>query len=92
MANRTIRILFKIVIDTLREYQLNASRIEKYTGVWIGDSKLASFGINVSRWRTMHGLALNVDCNLDGFSRIVPCGIHSDELGGRCLTVGKLEQ
>lgn len=50
-------------------------------GVWIGDSKIAAIGIKVSRWITMHGVGLNVKKEaLDGFARIIPCGIHDKQV------------
>lgn len=51
------------------------------TGVWVGDDKLAAIGIRVQGRVTMHGLALNVDPDLDDFAGIVPCGITD---GGIC--------
>jgi lipoyl(octanoyl) transferase len=57
--------------------------------VWLGERKIASVGIRISRWVTSHGFALNVDTDLSFFSLIVPCGIHdcrmtsmARELGG----------
>lgn len=59
----------------LAEFGLVGSRNQEYTGVWVGDAKVAAIGVNVSRWVTMHGFALNVNCDLTGFERVVPCGI-----------------
>lgn len=44
--------------------------------MWVGDAKVAAVGINVSRWVTSHGLALNVSTDLAAFDRIVPCGVQ----------------
>jgi lipoyl(octanoyl) transferase len=70
-----LRQLEAVIIQVLDQYDLPATRIDGLTGVWIEDRKIAQVGIKVSRWITMHGFALNVDMDLAGFDRIVPCGI-----------------
>lgn len=70
-----LRMLEQVVIDTLADFGLPGRRDEKYTGVWVGNGKVCAIGINVSRWVTMHGFALNVHCDLGPFKQIVPCGI-----------------
>ena len=59
----------------LKEYDLNGTRVEKYTGVWLDDRKICAIGIKVSRWITMHGFAFNVNTDLQLFNGIIPCGI-----------------
>jgi len=63
------------VIEVLRNFDIVAERRLKYPGVWIGREKIASIGIKVSKRISMHGLALNVNNDLNNFSLIVPCGI-----------------
>ena len=46
-----------------------------FTGVWVGDEKIAALGVRVTRWITMHGFALNVKPDLAYYSGIIPCGI-----------------
>jgi lipoyl(octanoyl) transferase len=70
-----LRMLEETVIAVLAEYGIQGERHPEYTGVWVGGSKVAAIGVNVSRWVTMHGFAINVNCDLGGFRRIVPCGI-----------------
>lgn len=70
-----LRQLEEIVILTLAKYGVLADRVSGLTGVWVDGEKIAQVGIKVSRWITMHGFALNVDMDLAGFERIVPCGI-----------------
>lgn len=70
-----LRQLEAVIIQVLEQYNLPATRVDGLTGVWIEDRKIAQVGIKVSRWITMHGFALNVDMDLAGFDRIVPCGI-----------------
>jgi len=63
------------IIDTLAGYGIEAGRIPKLTGVWVGGSKIAAIGVHLSRWVTSHGFALNVSTGLQYFEYIVPCGL-----------------
>lgn len=74
-THRYLRSLEEVIIKTCSEYGLKGVRDSKYTGVWIGDKKIAAIGIKVSRWVTMHGFAFNINTDLDFFSGIIPCGI-----------------
>ena len=69
------------VIDTLAKYGVHGGRLSVNNGVWVGTNKVAAVGVTASRWITMHGAALNVDCGMDGYSRIVPCGIQDPTYG-----------
>jgi len=71
-----LRTLEDIIINLLNYYQINAARIEGFRGVWVGSKKIASIGIAVRHWITYHGIALNVNCDLDKFSLIRPCGLN----------------
>jgi lipoate-protein ligase B len=51
------------------------------TGVWVGKNKISAVGLTASRWITMHGIALNVNCDLRNYERIVPCGISQSDRG-----------
>ena len=79
--HKYLRFLEEAVIRTCAEYGVKAGRIEGLTGVWIDPNsgaaarKICAFGVKCSRWVTMHGLALNVNTDLDFFNLIVPCGI-----------------
>ncbi|HET7487170.1 MAG TPA: lipoyl synthase [Acidimicrobiales bacterium] len=67
----------QVVIDALADLGLpGATRSPGYPGVWVGDRKIAAVGIRVTRGRSMHGFALNVDPDLSAFDAIVPCGLH----------------
>ena len=75
-----LRTLEEAVILTLADYGLIAGRYPGYTGVWFdGDNdkarKICAMGVRCSRWVTMHGLAMNINTDLDYFKNIVPCGI-----------------
>jgi len=63
------------LITLLAEYNVTAQRREGLTGVWIGDRKMASIGVGVRKWITMHGFGLNVGPDLSGFESITPCGL-----------------
>jgi len=78
--HKYLRDLEDIVINTLDYFNISASRNSKETGVWLdvgrpNERKICAMGIKVSRWVTMHGLALNVNTDLSYFNGIVPCGI-----------------
>jgi lipoyl(octanoyl) transferase len=70
-----VRGLEQAIIDTVGEYGIEAGRIPKLTGVWVGERKIAAIGVHLSRWVTSHGFALNVHTDLSYFQYIVPCGL-----------------
>jgi lipoyl(octanoyl) transferase len=75
--HKYLRWLEQLLIDLLAEYGIAASRRASLTGVWVGDRKIASIGVGVRHWITMHGFALNVSGDLSPFNHIVPCGINN---------------
>lgn len=68
--------LEEVIIRTLAGFGLTAGRKAKYTGVWLGDEKIAAIGLSVRQWISGHGFALNIDNDLSIFGGIVPCGIR----------------
>ncbi|NEQ52830.1 MAG: lipoyl(octanoyl) transferase LipB, partial [Leptolyngbya sp. SIO3F4] len=76
-----LRQLEEVLIRCLAHYGLLGERIRGLTGVWVDGCKVAAIGIKVSRWITMHGLALNVCPDLSGFKLITPCGIPDRPVG-----------
>jgi lipoyl(octanoyl) transferase len=80
--HKYLRTLEQVVINTLSRLNIIAGRINNLTGVWvdheeqINPRKICAMGVKASRWVTMHGLALNVNTNLNYFNYIVPCGIE----------------
>jgi lipoyl(octanoyl) transferase len=70
-----LRELECLLIDLLADFEIRGVRVEGKTGVWIEDRKIASIGVGVRKWVTMHGFALNVASDLRGFDNITPCGI-----------------
>jgi lipoyl(octanoyl) transferase len=78
--HKYMRLLEESVIQTLKEFNIEAGRIPGLTGVWIGEDdkarKICALGVKTSRWVTMHGLAFNVNADLDYFKNIIACGIQ----------------
>jgi lipoyl(octanoyl) transferase len=75
--HKYLRWLEQSLIKLLAEHGIAARRRESLTGVWVGDRKIASIGVGVRHWITMHGFALNVCGDLSPFNHIVPCGINN---------------
>jgi lipoyl(octanoyl) transferase len=76
-----LRQLEEVILRTVAAFGLTGERVSGLTGVWIAGYKVAAIGIKVSRWITMHGMALNVNPDLSGFQHIVPCGISDRPVG-----------
>ena len=74
-VHRYLRNLETSAIRTLADFGLEGTRRPPFTGIWIGDRKIAAIGVAVRRCITYHGLALNVNTDLSYFKRIVPCGL-----------------
>ena len=75
--HRYLRWVEQLLIELLVDYGITASRRESLTGVWVGQRKIASIGVGVRHWITMHGFALNVCGDLSPFNYIIPCGINN---------------
>jgi lipoyl(octanoyl) transferase len=78
--HRYLRTLEEVLIALLADYGIEAGRSAGQTGVWSGRRKIASIGVGVRRWISMHGFALNVGSDLSAFSAITPCGIAGVEM------------
>jgi lipoyl(octanoyl) transferase len=76
-----LRQLEQVLMEVLGSYGIAADRKPGLTGVWVGETKVAALGIQVKRWITCHGFALNVCPDLTGFEAIVPCGIADYPVG-----------
>jgi lipoate-protein ligase B len=74
-VHRYVRNLELSAIRTLQDFGLFGTRRPPFTGIWIGDRKIAAIGVAVRRCITFHGIALNVNPDLRYFTRIVPCGL-----------------
>jgi lipoate-protein ligase B len=90
--------LEEVVIRVLARFRISAGRVEKLRGVWVGQEKIASLGVHLSRWISKHGLALNVNTDLGPFSLINPCGITDRrvtslaQILGRSLPMEEIEK
>ncbi len=84
-----LRALEQIIMNVCADYGLKTERNSKYTGVWIGNRKIAAIGIKISRWTTMHGFAFNVNTDLAYFGGIIPCGIKDKEVTSLKKELGK---
>jgi lipoyl(octanoyl) transferase len=70
-----LRQVEQALIEALATYDIVGGRVEKYTGVWVENRKIASIGVHARSWVTWHGFALNVSTDLSYFDMMVPCGI-----------------
>ena len=87
--HRYLRWLEQLLIEVLAERGIAASQRESLTGVWVGNRKIASIGVGVRHWITMHGFALNVCGDLSSFDHIVPCGINNVAMTAMETETGK---
>jgi lipoyl(octanoyl) transferase len=88
-VRRYVATLEEWIIRTLAPFNIAGERREDRIGVWVRrpdkgagrEDKIAAIGIRVKRWVTLHGLALNVDCDLAHFAGILPCGVSDPRFG-----------
>ena len=81
--------LEETMIRTCADFGLSATRVEGLNGAWIGARKVGAVGVRISRWVTMHGLALNVNTDLAHFELIVPCGIQDKTVTSVSAELGR---
>ena len=92
---RYLRSLEEVIIRTMAEYGLKGDRSPGETGVWLDpdikgrERKICAMGIRCSRWITMHGLAFNVNSDLQYFDYIIPCGIQNKQVTSLQKELGK---
>jgi lipoyl(octanoyl) transferase len=95
--DRYLRALEDVLIAVARRFGLAARRQRGFTGVWLGNAKLAAIGVGIRRWVTMHGFALNVADLRTEFAAIVPCGLAGigvtslAEATGQCPAMADVE-
>jgi len=90
-----LRTLEEAVILTLADFGIRGERYPGFTGVWLEADdaqkarKICAMGVRCSRWVTMHGLAFNINPDLDYFKNIVPCGIEDKAVTSMEVELGK---
>lgn len=75
-----VAMLENTVIELLRHYDIDAHARPGAPGVYVGEAKVAALGLRIRKGCCYHGLSLNVDMDLEPFSRINPCGYHGLEV------------
>lgn len=75
--HRYVHDLEEVIIRTVSDFSIDAGRDDGHAGVWVKNEELASIGIRIRKWITMHGLALNIRPRLEHFSLINPCGFRN---------------
>jgi len=81
--------LEEVVLRMLKGWGIEAQREARYPGVWIGQEKIAAIGVAVRDHVTMHGLAINVNTNLEFFKLITPCGIQGRQVTSMQAILGR---
>jgi lipoate-protein ligase B len=87
-VGRYLRLLEGSLIDVLADFGISSDRLSGYTGVWIGNRKIAAIGVKVAQGVTTHGFALNVTTDLSYFSHILPCGIPDKGITSMAVELG----
>ncbi len=84
-----VRKIEEVLIRTVADFGIVASRVENKPGIWVGEKKLASIGIAIQHWITFHGFALNVNSDLKKFYSIKPCGMEPSTMTSMQRIIGK---
>jgi lipoate-protein ligase B len=79
-VNEYVRSLEAIGIELLKILGVESCRRKGFPGLWVGEKKIASIGVQVKKWTTMHGMAINICNDLSIFENIVPCGLDDVEI------------
>jgi len=87
--NKYIRELEAIGAELLKQLDVHSTRRKGAPGLWIGERKIASIGVRVSRYITYHGMAINIQNDLSIFDYIVPCGLDNVEMTSVLKETGK---
>jgi lipoate-protein ligase B len=88
-VRRFLRDMEQFVIKALADLGMIAGVKEGLTGIWVKDHKIGAIGVAVSKWVTYHGVAINVNTDLDYFKLIKPCGISEYPVGSIAQLLGR---
>lgn len=90
-----VHILEQSIMDLCKSFGIETKRVEERTGVWVPadtkgpERKIAAIGVRIAKGVTMHGFALNCNCDLTAYSRIVPCGINDAGVTSISAEIGR---
>jgi lipoate-protein ligase B len=87
--NEYIRTLEKIGMELLGQLDIPVEAKKGYPGLWVNSEKIASIGVRVSRFITFHGIAININNDLDIFNFMIPCGIEGVKMTSASKHLGK---
>ena len=88
-AHGYLHNLEEIAIRTASDFNVRAFRRSGMTGAWTQAGKLAAIGIRLKRWITFHGMSLNVNPDLSGFEKIIPCGLKGESVTSLAAVLGR---
>ncbi len=85
-----VHYLEQVGMDVLLHFGVSAQRKNRYPGLWVGEKKIASVGVQIIKGVSMHGIAINLFNNLDIFNYIIPCGIQDVEMTSAYRETGSI--
>jgi len=84
-----IRMLESVGIDLLNAFGVESDRRQGFPGLWVGEKKIASIGVKIQKWVSFHGMAININNDLEIFKNIVPCGLDGVVMTSASAILGR---
>ena len=75
-----VKTIEKSIIEILKIYKIKAYSDRKNIGIWVEDQKISAIGIRVKKWIAYHGCSININNNLSGYKKIIPCGLSNKKV------------